>query len=135
MSSSPNGWYSRTQPASFTPTADSLIFAVLLNSMVDPEGFKMAVFEPNFVVNAQVHASADQITRCMLIYMLILQGKVLKLAQDDFNAFKQLASRVAQLPKPDSFRNTWVQKTEISCQPISRLIVKTKSMCASVRQI
>ena len=84
------GWHSRAHPVyeEFTPTSDSFTFASFLNAPVDPEGFNVAFFTPNVVVDAR--------------------GTVLKLEEQDWQGIANLAARaVTELPETGSFRNQW----------------------------
>ncbi|KAM5533267.1 hypothetical protein V8D89_013044 [Ganoderma adspersum] len=105
---SAQGWHARAtlHPSpDFTPTKEVLIFAVLLNAPVDPEGFTMALFQPDVAVDAR--------------------GRVLQLQRQDFAALAALAQEASRLPDTGSFMNTWRVSHARTSQKIDRLFAKT----------
>lgn len=101
------GWHARTtphpSPETFVPTRSALAFAVLRNAQADPEGFTLALFSPNIVVDAR--------------------GRVLILAIDEWDAIVDMARKTLNLPKTGKFWNTWRVKQERTSQPIDRILV------------
>ncbi|TBU35830.1 hypothetical protein BD311DRAFT_647507, partial [Dichomitus squalens] len=106
---SAQGWHARANPhpsaASFAPTKDALVFAALLNAPTDPQGFTLALFEPDVAVDAR--------------------GRVLQLRPKDFSRLAALAREAAQLPDTGSFMNAWRVAHDRTSQKIDRLFVKT----------
>jgi hypothetical protein len=114
--SNPNslsGWHSRAlqspYPAasSFEPKLDSLAFAVLHSTPVEPEGFTLALFKEG---NDAIAIDAS--------------GRVLQLSETDATGLTDLAKAVNTLPKAGGFRNTWKIKQLTTSQPIERLLIK-----------
>lgn len=102
------GWHARATShpyPDFTPTKDALVFAVLLNAPVDPEGFTMALFQPNIAIDAR--------------------GRVLQLQSQDFAALAALAQEASGLPDTGSFMNAWRVSHARTSQKIDRLFTKT----------
>ena len=93
MTNSPShsGWRHRSSPhpdgPSYTPTRESLVLALTRSTPVHPDGFTVALFEPNVAVDAL--------------------GEVRRLAEDDFDYLKGLAQRAASLPLAGGYRNQW----------------------------
>ncbi|RDX56617.1 hypothetical protein OH76DRAFT_1395739 [Lentinus brumalis] len=110
-SSSASGWRARAEPyasaAEFTPSKDALVFAVLLNTPADPEGFTMALFRPDIAVDAR--------------------GRVVQLKPEDFSTLASLAEDATRLPDTGSFMNAWRVAHDRTSQKIDRLFVRTPS--------
>lgn len=111
-SSKYEGWHSRStphdSPSTFTPTREALAFAVMYSGQADPEGFTLALFQPNIAVDAM--------------------GKVLVVEKDDFDGLTALAQKTPGLPQTGTFWNTWrIKQTPParSEQVINRLLVAT----------
>ncbi|KAI1794499.1 hypothetical protein LXA43DRAFT_883325, partial [Ganoderma leucocontextum] len=105
---SAQGWHARATPhpsPDFTPTKDALVFAVLLNAPVDPEGFTMALFQPDVAVDAR--------------------GRVLQPRPQDFATLTALAQEASRLPDTGSFMNAWRVAHDRTSQKIDRLFAKT----------
>ncbi len=105
---SPQGWHARAAPhpsPDFSPTNDALVLAVLLNAPVDPEGFTMALFQPDVAIDAR--------------------GRVLQPQPQDFTALAALAQETSQLPDTGSFMNAWRVAHDRTSQKIDRLFAKT----------
>ena len=106
---SAQGWHARANPhpspASFAPTKDALVFAALLHAPADPQGFTMALFEPDVAVDAR--------------------GRVLQLQPQDFARLAELAREAGQLPETGSFMNAWRVAHDRTSQKIDRLFIKT----------
>ncbi|KAG8902920.1 hypothetical protein FRB99_003946 [Tulasnella sp. 403] len=108
--SSLTGWHSRVEPATgpFTPTRDSLAFAELRSTPADPNGFTVAFFSPNIVVDAR--------------------GVVSTLDTSDWQGIKNLVvEAVTSLPQTGVFRNQWRIAHARTGQPIDWLRVVTSS--------
>ncbi|PIL24128.1 hypothetical protein GSI_13880 [Ganoderma sinense ZZ0214-1] len=105
---SAQGWYARATAhpfPDFTLTKDAFVFAVLLNAPVDPEGFTMALFQPDVAIDAQ--------------------GRVLQPQPQDFAALAALAQEASRLPDTGSFMNAWRVSHPRTSQKIDRLFAKT----------
>lgn len=104
---SAQGWHARAMPhpsPDFTPTKDVLAFAVLLNAPIDPEGFTMALFQPDVAIDAR--------------------GRVLQPQPQDFAALVALAQEANGLPDTGSFMNAWRVAHARTSQKIDRLFAK-----------
>ena len=116
-SASAAGWHARAAPytsaADFTPSKDALVFAVLVNAPADPEGFTMALFQPDIAVDAR--------------------GRVLQLKQEDFSTLASLAEEAARLPETGSFMNAWRVAHDRTSQKIDRLVSRAPS--GELRQV
>lgn len=107
-SSKLEGWRQRASPAdasALRATEDNLVFAAIYSAPVDPEGFTLALFEPDVAVDAS--------------------GQVLRLIREDFDGLKKLAGEVAQLPETGEFRNQWRVRWPMTSRPIDRILIKT----------
>jgi len=103
-----SGWHSRIEKyrGDFEPTFESLAFVQLRNSRLVPEGFTVAFFAPNFVVDAR--------------------GIVSTVAQSDWDGLKELTERaVTELPETGEFMNQWRVHHDHAGFPIDWLRVKT----------
>ncbi|THU88063.1 hypothetical protein K435DRAFT_782196 [Dendrothele bispora CBS 962.96] len=115
-SSSLSGWHARTLQTpysaanAFEPKLDSLTFAVLHSTPVEPEGFTMALFKGTSTSDDAVAVDA--------------LGRVLLVSEKDAAGLTELAKSVNTLPKAGGFRNTWRIKQQTTSQPISRLLIK-----------
>jgi len=109
-SSEYSGWHSRStpydSPDKFTPTQESLAFAVLRSTQGTPDGYTLAFFTPNIAVDAM--------------------GRVLVVPADHFAGITLLAKQTLELPSTNSFRNSWRIDQQRTEQPIERLLVPTK---------
>ncbi|KAI0807440.1 hypothetical protein C8Q74DRAFT_1362943 [Fomes fomentarius] len=108
---SATGWYSRASPhpsaPDFTPSKDTLVFAVLLNAQADPEGFTLAVFHPDIAVDAR--------------------GRVLQVQPDDYARLTALAEETTHLPQTGEFLNAWRVAHRFTEQKNHQLFFKTST--------
>ncbi|KZT23080.1 hypothetical protein NEOLEDRAFT_1136939 [Neolentinus lepideus HHB14362 ss-1] len=97
-----NGWYGRStphpDPRGFTPTYHSFAFALDLSAMIY-QGFVMALFEPNVLVDRF--------------------GHILSVQESDFQCLKSAISRLRDLP----YAPFWNVDTDVTCQSQFRAFI------------
>lgn len=93
--------------ATSSPPSPTLSFIVIHSAQVDPEGFTLAFFESNTVIDAR--------------------GRVLQVTHaDDFEGLVILAEQTsdkAELPETGNYLNTWRIKQMSTAQPVERMYV------------
>lgn len=106
----PQGWYSRAVAhpfaRTFTPSRSTLLFAILRSAPADPGGLTAAFFAPDVVVDSE--------------------GRVLKIAADDFTALESLARSAVDenlVPQTSRWRNRWTIYHPTTCWPNDELRV------------
>jgi hypothetical protein len=102
-------------PHAFTPTAESLLLAVLLNAQAEHEGMTLAVF-------SQPEGGAVAVDAL---------GRVLSVADKDSAGILDLARKALDLPETGTFRNTWIIKHAATSQPIDRIFIPSRSATSS----
>ncbi|KAF9458497.1 hypothetical protein BDZ94DRAFT_1313192 [Collybia nuda] len=111
-------WHSRAletplpNPHEFTPTASSLLLAVLLNSQGENEGMTLALFSKPGPDGGVV--AVDTL------------GRVLHVPTKDSSGILGLSKDVLALPDTGAFRNTWVIKHDRTSQPIDRIFIPSR---------
>jgi hypothetical protein len=123
---SSQGWHSRAlqapypNPHSFTPTPESLILTILLNTKVEPQGVTVAFFEE------------PQTEQTIVVDTL---GRVSFVASTDIQDILSLAKGAAVLPDTGTWHNTWVIKQPATSQPIHRIFVPAQDQDSTARSL
>ncbi|OQV25471.1 hypothetical protein BV898_00412 [Hypsibius exemplaris] len=102
------GWHSRAIPhpqaSHFVPSSENFAFGVIRSTQVNPSGFLVAFFLPDFVVDAA--------------------GRTLQLAAGEWDRISTLAHDAVKRPQPGGFQNQWRIAQDRTSWPILQLHVK-----------
>ncbi|KAF8224480.1 hypothetical protein L208DRAFT_1201950, partial [Tricholoma matsutake] len=110
-------WHARAlstphpSPHTFTPTRQSLLLVVLLNSPVEHEGISLTLYSDNADKGATVAIDA--------------YGRVLLVSEKDAAGILALTRKTLELPKSELWRNTWVVQQQTTSQAIHRLFIQS----------
>ena len=99
-------------PHTFTPTRQSLLLAVLLNSPVEHEGISLTLYSDSGATGETVAIDA--------------RGRVLYVSERDAAGMLALAEKTLELPRSERWWNTWVVEQPRTSQLIHRVFIPSQ---------